>query len=331
MEASLLYIHSCVRFSSHAHSKQTALLISRLPVELRIKVYEYTNVRAIETGEYYTTKWFTKPWSRTILLAGILNDQEALEIASIQGEDAIKMMCELLALAGNLTALQWARRSNSQPIIHYLPDQSQPQKRSRVAPLLPWNARTCSNAVAGGHLELLKWAREQGCPVNQHVCIHKAIECGHLDVLRWLHHNQKFTIPKDACLIAASRGHLDMLKWLHEYQHYCRLDERSCTMAASRGHLRVLKWLNDKNCPLCEETCAYAILGGDLEVLQWLHEQNCPWDQRCCIRAAANGSLNILQWLCDVGYVCDYDEMCATAAHYGHFHVLNWLREQKCQ
>ena len=31
----------------------------------------------------------------------------------------------------------------------------------------PWNADTCSSAASGGHLEILKWARENGCPWNK--------------------------------------------------------------------------------------------------------------------------------------------------------------------
>ena len=28
----------------------------------------------------------------------------------------------------------------------------------------PWNEWTCKNAAGNGHLEILKWARENGCP-----------------------------------------------------------------------------------------------------------------------------------------------------------------------
>ena len=29
---------------------------------------------------------------------------------------------------------------------------------------LPWGEWTCAYAAKGGHLEMLKWAREKGCP-----------------------------------------------------------------------------------------------------------------------------------------------------------------------
>jgi len=48
----------------------------------------------------------------------------------------------------------------------------------------PWNARVCSVAARGGHLEALQWAREQGCPWNYETC-DAAARGGHLAVLRW--------------------------------------------------------------------------------------------------------------------------------------------------
>ena len=36
----------------------------------------------------------------------------------------------------------------------------------------------------GGHLEVLQWARANGCPWNEWTCF-QAAQCGHLDVLQW--------------------------------------------------------------------------------------------------------------------------------------------------
>ncbi|KAL6053844.1 Ankyrin repeat-containing domain [Balamuthia mandrillaris] len=63
----------------------------------------------------------------------------------------------------------------------------------------------------GGHLEVLKWARERGCPWDTWTCI-RAAEGGHLEVLQW----------------ARERG--------------CPWDSRTCAYAAGGGHLEVLKW-----------------------------------------------------------------------------------------
>ena len=49
---------------------------------------------------------------------------------------------------------------------------------------LSMSKRTCSSAAEGGHLEVLKWLRSQGCPWDESACAYAA-EGGHLDVLEW--------------------------------------------------------------------------------------------------------------------------------------------------
>ena len=48
----------------------------------------------------------------------------------------------------------------------------------------PWDVYTCSYAADGGHLEVLKWARANRCPWNEWTCSCAAIG-GHLEVLQW--------------------------------------------------------------------------------------------------------------------------------------------------
>jgi hypothetical protein len=119
--------------------------IDQFPVELRVMVYEMSDPFDIfctkkEIPWFYNSKSNRKsgcpykkiPWARTILLSSVLNDKDALELASIQTEyrkvkfsepygrnfslvyticDAFPraIFCELIALGGNLQALKWAR------------------------------------------------------------------------------------------------------------------------------------------------------------------------------------------------------------------------------
>jgi len=46
------------------------------------------------------------------------------------------------------------------------------------------NEGTCWAAAGGGHLEVLQWAREHGCPWDEWVC-RLAAGGGHLHVLQW--------------------------------------------------------------------------------------------------------------------------------------------------
>jgi hypothetical protein len=48
----------------------------------------------------------------------------------------------------------------------------------------PWDEKTCSHAAEGGHLEVLKWLREIGCPWDEETLV-SAITNDRYDVLRW--------------------------------------------------------------------------------------------------------------------------------------------------
>jgi len=67
----------------------------------------------------------------------------------------------------------------------------------------------CASVARSGHLELLKWYREQNCPWDE-----------------------------DTCALAAKGGHLEVLKWCREQR--CDWDENTCASAAKGGHLEVL-------------------------------------------------------------------------------------------
>ena len=132
----------------------------------------------------------------------------------------------------------------------------------------------CESAAEGGHLETLKWARENDCPWDERTCAFAA-KGGHLEMLKWLREND---CPWDyqTCAYAAKGGHLEVLKWARESG--CPWNELTCEYAAEAGHLEILKWARENGCPWDEETCACAALRGHLEVLKWARENGCPWD-----------------------------------------------------
>jgi len=108
----------------------------------------------------------------------------------------------------------------------------------RVVTILKNPDSLCYEAAEKGHLEMLKWARENGCPWD---------EC--------------------TCSGAAGNGHLEVLKWARE--NGCPWDVLTWIYAASRGHLEVLKWARENGCPRDEFTCYHAAFHGHLEVLKW--------------------------------------------------------------
>ena len=106
-------------------------------------------------------------------------------------------------------------------------------------------SKMCQIAAGYGHLEVLKWAWENGCEWNERTCMH-----------------------------AAMNGHLEMLKWARE--NGCPWDESTCAYAAMYNHLDVLKWARENGCPWDSYTCRYAALYDHLDVLKWAQQNGCP-------------------------------------------------------
>ena len=52
----------------------------------------------------------------------------------------------------------------------------------------PWDESTCAAAAWVGNLDILKWARENGCPWDKRTC-DNAARNGHLELLKWARKN----------------------------------------------------------------------------------------------------------------------------------------------
>ncbi|CAB9502238.1 ankyrin repeat protein [Seminavis robusta] len=179
------------------------------------------------------------------------------------------LVCNAIAIVGNLTVMQWARQQG-----------------------FPWHEYTSIKAAKHGHLEMLQWLRENGCPWDRQTC-KAAAKFGHLEILKWAHENGCPWNEK-ICEYAAINGHFEILKWARE--NGCPWNEQTCAGAARRGQLEILKWARANGCPWNEKTCEYAAEGGRLEVLKWARANGCPWDRQTCEAAAKFGHLEILKW-----------------------------------
>ena len=131
---------------------------------------------------------------------------------------------------------------------------------------------SCAHAAHGGHLEVLRWARENDC--------------------LW---------DEDVCAAAARSGHLEVIQWARE--HGALWNEDTCTFAAQGGHLEVLQWAREHDCPWGGETCGFAAMGGQLAVMQWAREHGAPWDEAYVREHAASGGHQekLARWLAEHG------------------------------
>ena len=74
-----------------------------------------------------------------------------------------------------------------------------------------------TTAAKNGHLEVLKWAHDNGCSWDETTC-HAAAENGHLEVLIWARENG-CDWNKDTCIeLAASRNHIKIVEWIKSHK-----------------------------------------------------------------------------------------------------------------
>jgi hypothetical protein len=85
-------------------------------------------------------------------------------------------------------------------------------------------------AAKGGRLQILQWAREQGCPWDRSVS-EAAAEGGHLAVLQWLRQEGCPWGPS-TCAAAARGGHLEVLQWA--LQNGGERNSQVCSLAAAK-------------------------------------------------------------------------------------------------
>ena len=114
-----------------------------------------------------------------------------------------------------------------------------------VANGCPIDAFACANAALEGHLECLKYLREEGkAPWTYHTAS-CAAENGHLHILEYLVERKLDKYDAWACMLAAENGHLDCLKYLRE-----TAKAPWDSWAIRYAHEDCVQYLLDNNCPL---------------------------------------------------------------------------------
>jgi len=91
----------------------------------------------------------------------------------------------------------------------------------------------CPAIASQGSISLLQWAREMTPPQSWDgkACCHAAVKGGHLELLKWLKDEEEDGWKNSKCLEwAVKRGHFEVLQWLVE--NGCRWTEKACTQAA---------------------------------------------------------------------------------------------------
>ena len=233
-------------------------------------------------------------------------------------------ICEAAALGGHLAVIQWARSWNcpygdTTPVAageghldvlqwavangattHYLTWLNACE--SGKFHVLLWGLITkkikfvpslCCAAARGGHLNILKWLRNNNCPWDTTTTADAAIH-GHHEVFYYaLYNHCPIYLTEDLSNQVASKGHYEMVKVLHYLG--CPLGNSICSSAASSGNLDLLKWLRSLSLPWGRTTSSAAVFNR-LEILQWAHLESCPWDNNTLYDAAQFKHFELLDW-----------------------------------
>jgi hypothetical protein len=161
--------------------------------------------------------------------------------------------CEEVARTNKLELLKWAREEKK----------------------CEWDDRTINVAAYQGNLKMVKYCVANECPISEDACA-RAADRGHLECLKYLREEAKVPWNYRTAARAAINGHLHILEYLVE-RKYDQYDVFACWEAAKHGHLDCLKYLHETaKAPWDEGALERAHENDHPECLQYLLDNDCP-------------------------------------------------------
>ncbi|CAL6359232.1 unnamed protein product [Bathycoccus prasinos] len=161
--------------------------------------------------------------------------------------------CDKVAQTNKLELLKWARE----------------EKKCK------WDCNTITAAAEKGNLEMVKYCVANGCPINTVACA-SAARNGHLECLKYLREEVKAPLNSLTASFAALNGHLHILEYLVE-RKFDKYTEDSCYNAARYGYLDCLKYLHETaKAPWNSRAVREARDSDQTECLQYLLDNDCP-------------------------------------------------------
>ena len=166
---------------------------------------------------------------------------------------AERHFCWQVAQTNKLELLKWARE----------------EKKCK------WDSGTITAAAIQGNLEMVKYCFANECPINENACAFAA-ENGHLEVLKYLREEVKWPWDLLTATWAAQNGHLHILEYLVE-RKFDEFTEWACAYAAEEGHLDCLKYLHETaKAPWNSRAVRRAHKNNHPDCVQYLLDNDCP-------------------------------------------------------
>ena len=138
-----------------------------------------------------------------------------------------------------------------------------------------WYGRTIRTAAYQGNLEMVKYCVANECPIDEVACAWAA-DGGHLEVLKYLREEVKAPWGWLTASWAAKNGHLHILEYLVE-RKYDKYSVHACAYAALEGHLDCLKYLHETaKAPWDDDAVRQAHENNHTDCVQYLLDNDCP-------------------------------------------------------
>ena len=138
-----------------------------------------------------------------------------------------------------------------------------------------WDSRTINMAAEQGNLKMVKYCVANKCRFDEFACAFGALN-GHLECLKYLREEAKAPLDSVTPSWAAQNGHLHILEYLVE-RKFVQFSEGACWYAAKNGHLDCLKYLHETaKAPWDYRAVQEAHKNNHPECVQYLLDNNCP-------------------------------------------------------